>query len=110
MPGYCNPTLLAKRALFRWVGHFDAELGPRSQADWFIRVRTHGANVDLLPDVLVYRRVHRANLSRRRHGEVRDTCLVLSKRLIDRRRQGVFASPEAPQEMAGVGTAGQHSG
>jgi glycosyltransferase involved in cell wall biosynthesis len=106
MPGYCNPTLLAKRALFERVGQFDPELDRRSQADWFIRARAHGANIELLPDVLVYRRVHRMNLSRRLHGQIRDDCLVIAKRLIDRRRQGVPAAPDALSQVAGVGTAG----
>jgi glycosyltransferase involved in cell wall biosynthesis len=84
IPGYTSPTMLARSTVFARVGLFDAHLRTASCRDWFIRAREHDVVFDLLPEVLVRRRLHRANLSRL-PGKVDDYARVVKQHL-DRRR------------------------
>jgi len=63
-PGYLPQALLARRAVFETVGLFDNTLRYEDAKDWFLRAAECGTVMELLPDVLVYRRLHRANISR----------------------------------------------
>jgi len=88
MPGYALSTLLARRALFEGDGRFDPGLRHTNDTDWFVRAAERGATMDLLPDVLVFRRLHPANRSRRLAGASREEYLQLVKSALDRKRSG----------------------
>ena len=90
IPGYVPQTLLASKALFDAVGGFNTALRHADATDWFLRVREHGAMIELLPDVLVRRRLHQNNLSRRMASASRIEFLQLIKLTLDQRR----ASPK----------------
>ena len=85
-PGYVLPALLAKRSAFERIGTFDTELKHADKTDWFLRARDHGTAIDLLPDVLLYRRIHKNNVSRLVADDCRDEYLKLIKASLDRRR------------------------
>jgi glycosyltransferase involved in cell wall biosynthesis len=87
LPGYVPQTLLARHALFETVGHFNIALRHADSTDWFLRVIEHGGVIDLLPDVLVYRRIHQSNLSRRMASASRQEYVELVKATLDRRRR-----------------------
>jgi glycosyltransferase involved in cell wall biosynthesis len=82
VPGYGPPALLARRALFDKVGVFDAALRLSEDTDWFLRAVEKGVVMEILPDVLVYRRWHRTNISR----SSRHVLLKAVKASLDRRR------------------------
>lgn len=63
MSGYIVPTLLAPRTAFDRFGGFDSGEAPSDTA-WFARAVAMGAKLETLPDVLLHRRLHRANHSR----------------------------------------------
>jgi len=86
LPGYLTATLLARRSLFESVGPFNAALRHGDSTDWFLRAAEHGAVIELLPDVLSYRRLHQTNRSRLLASNSRDEFLKLVKAVIDRRR------------------------
>jgi GT2 family glycosyltransferase len=86
LPAYTCVSLLARRRLFDAVGTFDPSLTMGPDNDWFLRAAAYGAVLELLPDVLVYRRIHDANLSRQRHDEIPDALLRIAKLNLDRRR------------------------
>jgi glycosyltransferase involved in cell wall biosynthesis len=86
VPGYSPVTLLARRRLFDAVGGFDTALRLGENVDWFVRAAEYGAVAELLDDVLVYRRVHRANSIRRHASESRREYLAILKASLDRRR------------------------
>jgi hypothetical protein len=46
------------------VGPFNAALRHGDSTDWFLRAAEHGAVIELLPDVLSYRRLHPDNRTR----------------------------------------------
>ena len=87
LPGYVPQALLARRALFETVGTFNTSLRHADSTDWFLRANDHGAVVELLLDVLVYRRLHPSNLSRRMASASRQEYVELLKATLDRRRR-----------------------
>jgi glycosyltransferase involved in cell wall biosynthesis len=86
IPGYVTQALLTKRTTFDIVGLFDIRFGHAYKTDWFLRAAARGCAMELLTDVLVYRRLHPANMSRSFNAAVRDEYLNLLKANLDRRR------------------------
>jgi glycosyltransferase involved in cell wall biosynthesis len=86
LPGYVTQTLIARRALFEVVGLFDPALGYGDAAEWFLRAADLGTVMELLPDVLTYRRLHPDNRSRVLATRSREEFLHIVKMSLDRRR------------------------
>jgi len=92
MPGYITQTLLARQTLFDTVGWFNITSRVGDSTDWFLRAAEQGAVMELIPDVLVYRRMHQTNLSmelgsRRMTSAMNDALLKVVKASLDRRRR-----------------------
>jgi glycosyltransferase involved in cell wall biosynthesis len=86
IPGFVTGTLLARRPLFERIGGFDISLGHADKTEWFMRADAAGARRELLPDVLMFRRMHPGNRSRTLASNSRDEYLHLLKASLDRRR------------------------
>lgn len=86
LPGYVTWTLVARRRLFDTIGMFDAKLAHGDSTDWFLRASERGAVMELLPDVLSFRRLHQANRSRLLASRSRDEFLKIVKARLDQRR------------------------
>ncbi|HEX6644676.1 MAG TPA: glycosyltransferase family A protein [Gemmatimonadales bacterium] len=86
IPGWTTATLLARRRAFDVVGPMNPDLGHGDAADWYLRAREAGMRGELLPDVLVRRRIHQQNRSRVTATQSRDEFLALLKRNKDRRK------------------------
>ncbi len=56
-------AIVTRRALFDRIGPFDAALMHRDSMEWLSRAADAGAVMETLPDILVFRRIHRDNLS-----------------------------------------------
>ncbi len=95
IPGYAGGALLARRSLFTTVGLFNATLQHRWDFDWFLRAADAGAVMELLPDVFMYHRLHRTNLSRHGDADSRDEYLQILKASLDHRRRLHQARPPA---------------
>jgi hypothetical protein len=98
LPGYVTQTLLARRSLFDTVGDFDTSRKVGDPADWFLRAAEQGAVMEVLPDVLVYRRFHENNFSvesntRRMKPSMQDAILQVVKASLDRRRGQSHTDP-----------------
>lgn len=90
VPGYISGTMLARRDVFDRIGVFDPGIWYVDSLDWFARAAEASLAIELMPDVLLYHRVHGGNLSRR--GEQsRAECLRILKRALDRRRLSAAA-------------------
>jgi glycosyltransferase involved in cell wall biosynthesis len=87
LPGYITQTLLARRRLFDVVGQFNVRLQHGDDTEWFLRAGEQGAVMELLPDVLVCRRLHRTNMSRVEASASQDALLGIVKASLDRRRR-----------------------
>ncbi len=84
--GYSSVALLAPRALFDRVGFYDETLKHGGDADWFARVEESGATVEVVEEVLVYRRLHSGNRSRQWSDRSQEEILRLMKTIVTRRR------------------------
>ena len=109
LPGYVTQTLLARRRLFERVGQFNDTLRVGDIKDWFFRVAEQKAVLELLADVLVYRRFHETNLSveagtRRMRPLMRDSLLQVVKASLDRRR----GQDKAVSNSLQILTSGEH--
>lgn len=87
LPGFVLQALLAKHASFHTVGNFDPALRYGDATDWFVRAMEQGAVVELMSDTLVFRRLHRTNLTRQMASASRDEYLQIVKMILNRRRQ-----------------------
>ena len=99
LPGYATPALLARRTVFDSVGLFDPELWFADATEWFMRADRLDAVLEVLPDVLVYHRLHQANLTRRRSDASRAEFLRVVHDSLKRRRaagEGPSEAEEAP--------------
>jgi glycosyltransferase involved in cell wall biosynthesis len=94
-PGYLPQALLARRAVFETVGLFDTTLRYEDAKDWFLRAAERGTVMELLPDVLVYRRLHRANISREKAIDSPVELLRIVKASLNRRRRPGVTSPQS---------------
>ncbi len=61
---YSLCTLLARRAVFERFGNFNKDLRHGENLIWFFGAAERGAVIEILPDVLMYRRFHLNNLTR----------------------------------------------
>lgn len=86
LPGYVTGTLLAKRDLFDKIGPFNTALCHGDAGEWLLRADEQGAVKELLPDVLLYRRLHHANRSRLLAAQSRNQHLHILKQHLDRTR------------------------
>ena len=90
LPGYLTSTLLARRTLFDTPGQFNAALRLGEDTDWFLRAAERGVVMELVSEVLVYRRLHQTTLSWRLvsvNSHERDDLVQVLKASLDRRRR-----------------------
>ena len=86
VPGYTSVTMLARAELFARIGDFDVNLRHGNDRDWFCRATEQGVVVEMLPEVLVRRRLHGANRSAALAANSRAEYLRILKASLDRRR------------------------
>ena len=81
-------NLLARRSLFAAVGDFDPQLAIASDVEWFARVKDLGIPMAVIPETLLFKRLHEANLS---HGALSQAVwsrevVAVMKASLDRQR------------------------
>lgn len=89
LPGFAMQTLVARRAFFEKVGGFNAAFKMGEDIEWFLRAAEQGAVMELLPDLLVRRRLHENNLSMHPGTRMQKGLLEIVKVVkgsLDRRR------------------------
>jgi dTDP-4-dehydrorhamnose reductase len=107
LPGYVTQTLLVRLAAIRRAGAFDTHRRFSHGTEWFLRARARGLVGELIPQVLVRRRIHGANLSLLRADASRDEYLHLLKRSVDDRRGGCPDPGDPDHEVGGENLARQ---
>lgn len=86
-PGYAVPTMLARRSVFTKVGPFNEKVGHGENTEWFLRAAEHDVVIELLPDVLVRRRLYQNNFTRRDADEHWGAFFRVMKQQLDLRRR-----------------------
>ncbi|BCM94373.1 putative glycosyltransferase EpsH [Abditibacteriota bacterium] len=82
--GYLAGTLLITPTDFCAIGPYGAIFG--DCVDWHLRALDAGAQIHVLPDVMLFRRIHGTNMSRTQSDDKRQYVRSL-KASLDRRRQ-----------------------
>ena len=86
IPAYITSGFVARRSAFARVGPFSESLKHSDSTDWFVRARALHVAIELIPDVVLRRRLHTENISRVDRTAGLDEFLGLIKRKLDRQR------------------------
>ena len=84
-PGMSKGAMLVRRESQRRVGGFETAWTVGEFIDWYARAVEHGLRSLMLPDVVLYRRVHDANFTARARDSRQDFVRIV-KAALDRRR------------------------
>ncbi len=87
LPGLLQGAMLARRESFLRVGLFCEDRGTGDFLDWYGRAMALRLKTRMLPETLVYRRIHASNYMRT-HQHERQEYVRAVKQLLDRRRAG----------------------
>jgi GT2 family glycosyltransferase len=87
VPGLSKGTMLIRRESFLRVGPFDTAWRVGDFVDWYARAKERGLAAEMLPDVVMLRRLHAHNATRREHDERVDYVRV-ARAALSRRREG----------------------
>jgi glycosyltransferase involved in cell wall biosynthesis len=83
----CTPgALVARRSVFDAVGGFDPAFEIGCDADWFSRARDAEIAMSLIPEVLLFKRIHETNISANTLTN-KNELLALVRQSIERKRQ-----------------------
>lgn len=85
--GQMPSSLLARRTVFDRIGTFDTRWPIASDIDWFARAKDSGLCIEVVPAVLVEKRVHDANLSTLAGAQLNRELVELLRESVVRRRQ-----------------------
>ena len=85
--GRIMETLVARKSLFDAIGRFDSGMALAEDADWYARANDHNVPMAIIPEVLLYKRVHNANASSDAQTSNRELLKAL-KRSIERKKSG----------------------
>jgi len=83
--GKIMETLVARRTLFDIIGGFDGTMALAEDADWYARANDHKIPMAVIPEVLLYKRVHNGNASSDARTSNRELLKAL-KRSIERKK------------------------
>ena len=86
VPGMVAGTMLIKRAAFLRVGKFQGDWKVGEFIDWYARAVELQTRSLVLPDLLLWRRIHDSNQGVRERESINDYARVL-KASLDRRRE-----------------------
>lgn len=88
--GWVLGTLVVRRSAFERVGTFATGYSAASDGDWFFRAKAAGIAMDVVPELLLLKRIHGANESARAK-EILSELRKVVKSSLDRQRS---ARPE----------------
>jgi glycosyltransferase involved in cell wall biosynthesis len=86
LPGYACGTMLIHKVALQRVGGFDSGWRVGDALEFFIRAREKNLRYIMLPDILLYRRIHDNNQGIRQKKEQRRAYTQLLKAALDRKR------------------------
>jgi len=86
-PATVTTGMVVRRAVFDRIGVFDSAFRVADHQDWYLRAIDGGAVIELLPDVLQYRRLHATNMTRTEAPRYAVELAEIVKRSLDRRRR-----------------------
>jgi glycosyltransferase involved in cell wall biosynthesis len=92
-------TSLLRRVVFKSCGPFDTALKELADKHWVMCIDEAGLTTRCIPDIILYRRLHRQNLTRRMDDDDRTNMVNLLKATLDRRRRaGMYKRTGSPDD------------
>jgi glycosyltransferase involved in cell wall biosynthesis len=88
VPGHLPGTMLARREAYFQVGPFSTRWTLGDGIDWYLRAVDLQLRMRMLPDVLLWRRIHDTNIGIRQRSSRQDYVHIV-KAALDRRRASV---------------------
>jgi glycosyltransferase involved in cell wall biosynthesis len=88
--GYVCQAMLMPKATFLTVGGFNEQLRIGEDTDWLSRAREKGIEIEILEEVLLYRRIHESNLSYSAYANRGELRLNFVIEQLKRRRAAVL--------------------
>ncbi len=85
-PGISKTSMMIRREAFERIGLFDSTLRNIDFLEWYTRAIDKELQVDMLPEVVAFRRLHTTNNGILRRDAQRSENLDALKRALDRRR------------------------
>ena len=92
--GFCMETLMVRKALFDRIGGFDTAFVVAEDVDWFARAIDNGVAMAVVPEVLLYKRVH-AESTVMTHLHEQNHLLLRALRSSIARKHARFRTEEA---------------
>ncbi|MGH9548835.1 MAG: glycosyltransferase family 2 protein [Terriglobales bacterium] len=86
-PAYLPGTMLARREVFDQVGLFETGLAVGEFVDWYSRALTQSIKTEMLPDVVLRRRLHDNNMGLSQKSSFGNYATILRAHL-QRKREG----------------------
>jgi glycosyltransferase involved in cell wall biosynthesis len=86
LPGHHPGAVLVKRRAYDRIGGFSEEFQQAEVVDWMARAMERGISSVVIPEVVMYRRIHGANKGRN-NPDAKLQYLQVLKRHLDRRRK-----------------------
>jgi glycosyltransferase involved in cell wall biosynthesis len=80
-------TLVARRSVFDLVGLFNTDFSIACDVEWFTRANASKIPMFIIPEVLLYKRIHNNNLSSNVSVNKRELMIVIRQSLIRQRRK-----------------------
>ena len=97
--GRIPETLVARRSLFDVVGRFDDTFSVSPDVDWFARAKDMQVPMAIMPEVLLLKRVHDANLSLVAVDECHRDLLRVLRRSVVRKRENQVGGENSPNYL-----------
>jgi glycosyltransferase involved in cell wall biosynthesis len=85
-PAQLPSALLARRSVFDRIGVFETRWEIAADVDWFARVKDAGLRMEVVPELLVHKRVHDTNLSTLGGATVNRELLEVLRASVQRQR------------------------
>lgn len=85
LPGHVLPAMLIKRNAFFRVGLFEPQWVVGAEMSWYLRAMEAGLQVIILPDLVLWRRIHAHNKGITKRSLINQRVQIL-KASLDRRR------------------------
>ncbi len=80
IPGLATSTMMVRKNDFLRIGYFNNLI--TDVPDWFLRAKQANISIQLLPDVLVLRRVHDTNIGRVRKENIHANYLTIIRQFL----------------------------
>lgn len=91
--GYIPSALVVRKTVFEKIGNFDPTYRRTNDADWFFRAKDGGIVIAVIPEVLLYKRIHNSNLSHQTK-EMNSELMGILRSSIERKRNQKLSNPE----------------